>query len=532
MHGTRIWMIGVALAGAIAAGVATAADWPQWGGTGCRNFVSPEKNLPTTFNPEKGRTAAGGNVKWVRKLGYAAYGNPTVADGRVYAGTDDATLTGDKRLKRTRGGMVHCFDEATGKRLWRLVIPSRKGLPKRMHYGLQKLGTCSSPTVDGNRVYVVTGAAEVLCLDVRGLANGNDGPYKDESQYIAGQGKPPIKLAPDDADILWRFDLIEQAGVMPHDVASCSVLICGDYLYTSTSNGVDGPHKKVVAPGAPAFVVLDKHTGRYVARETEGISRRLWHAQWCSPSLGPVGGKTQIFLGGGDGILYAFEALTGKPAAPAGADKPAALKTVWRYDCNPPNYRYRNGKEIPYYEGDKRKSWSTNKNDGKYVGPSQIIGTPVFYRNRVYVAIGQDPMHGRGKGLLHCVDATKTGDVTRSGRIWTYDGLDRSMATVSIANGLLYISDIAGRLHCLDAETGKVHWVHETHTETWGGALLADGKAYLATKKNLCVFAQGTEARLLGKVRLGTSIYSTPVAANGVLYVASQRELWAVRGGP
>ena len=434
MHGTRTWIIGLMLAG-VAATAATAADWPQWGRTGGRNMVSPEKNLPATFTPDKAQAGKSGNVKWVQRLGHSAYGNPTVADGRVYVGTDDSTLTGNK----------------------------------------------------------------------------------------------PVKPAPDDADILWRFDLMDRPGVIPHDVASCSVLLAGNYLYTSTSNGVDGPHKKVVAPKAPAFVVLDKRTGRYVAREAEGISQRLWHAQWCSPSLGRVGGKTLIFLGGGDGILYAFEALTAAPAEP---EKPAELKTVWRYDCNPPNYRYRDGKEIPYYEGDKRKGWSTNKNDGKWLGPSQIIGTPVFHKNRVYVAIGQDPMHGRGRGLLHCVDATKTGDVTKSARVWTYDGLDRSMATVSIAEGLLYVSDVAGAVHCLDAETGKCHWVHRTNTETWGGALLADGKAYVGTKRHLVVFAQGTEAKVLGKVRLGSPIYSTPIAANGVLYVASQRELWAVHAKP
>jgi len=257
----RNWMIVPGLLIAMAAGVAMGDDWPQWGRTHCRNLVSPEKNLPVTFDPAKGRSRSGGNVKWVRKTGNATYGNPTVADGRVYVGTDDATLSDDKRLKRTRGGLVQCFEEATGKPLWKLVIPKRTGLPKNIHYGHQHLGTCSSPTVEGDSVYVVTGAAEVLCLDARGQANGNGGAYRDESQYIAGRGKPTIELAPTDGDILWRFDLIDQAGSRPHDVASCSVVIHGDYLYTSTSNGVDGPHKKVVAPEAAAMIALDKHTG-------------------------------------------------------------------------------------------------------------------------------------------------------------------------------------------------------------------------------------------------------------------------------
>ena len=67
---------------------------------------------------------------------------------------------------------------------------------------------------------------------------------------------------------------------MPHDAASCSVLIQGDFLYTSTSNGVGGmqgetffsKHAYVVRPEAPAIIVLDKHTGQLVARERAGIS--------------------------------------------------------------------------------------------------------------------------------------------------------------------------------------------------------------------------------------------------------------------
>ena len=114
-----------------------------------------------------------------------------------------------------------------------------------------------------------------------------------------------------------------------------------------------------------------------------------------------------------------------------------------------------------YYAGDARRSTALNKNDGTFVGMSEIIATPVFYKNRVYVAIGRDAAMGRGRGALHCIDATQTGDISATGRIWTYQGLDRSLSTVSIADGLLYVADVAGRLHCVDAETGHCYWIHE-----------------------------------------------------------------------
>jgi len=510
-----------------------AGDWPQWGRTGQRNMVSFERGFPADFVPGRKKPNAGGidmattkNVLWAVRLGTQTYGNPTVAGKRLFVGTDDEPLSRSKRLKRTRGGMVQCFDARTGELLWRFVVPRRKDLPEGAHFTHQWLGICSSPTVEGDRLYVVTSAAEVVCLDVHGLADGNDGPFTNEAQYAAPCSRRHFELGPKDADIIWIFDLIDQAGVCPHDAASNSILIHGDFLYLGTSNGVDEPHAKVVHPDAPALVVLEKHTGKLVAVDGEGISARLYHAQWSSPSKGTVNGRTLIFFGGGDGVCYAFPALEAMPA-----HTPIRLRAVWRYDCNPPSYKYRNGKLIPYYDGDKRKKRG-NKNDGKYIGPSQIIATPVFYKSRVYAAIGQDPAHGRGKGLLHCIDATGKGDITQSGCVWRYDGLDRSISTVAVAGGLLYIPDIAGRLHCLDAESGKVHWVYETRAETWGSPLVADGKVYLGTKKHFWVFQAGTKPRVLAKIRLGSPVFSTAITANGVLYVASQTYLWAVAKSP
>ncbi len=508
--------------------ISRAGDWPQWGGHAERNMVSDETGLPESFSRGT-RERAGGidpesakNVKWVVKLGSATYGNPTIANGRVYVGTDDMNLAGDERLKRTRGGLVQCFDEATGKLLWRLAVPQRTKVPRGLLYGHQHLGVCSSPTVEGDRVYVVTCACEVLCLDAGGLEDGNDGPFMDEGQYLAGSDAPAVKLDPADADIIWRCDLIDDLGIRPHDTASCSVLIHGSLAYLSTSNGVDPAHDKVLAPKAPAFAALDKNTGRLAAYEDVGLSSRLYHCQWCSPALGRVGDATQVIVGGGDGVCYAFEAVEGLPK------EPVPLKKLWSYDCNPPEYKYRDGKPIPYYAGDKRKKDSPNKNDGTYIGPSQLIGTPVCHEGRVFIALGQDPAHGRGKGMLHCIDATKRGDITTSGKIWSYDGLDRTIATAAVAGGLVYIVDIAGRLHCLDAGTGTCQWVHETKAETWGGPLVADGKLYFDSQKMFYVMAAGREPKLLSEIKLGNPMYTTPVVANGVLYVASQHYMWAV----
>ncbi|MCU0917399.1 MAG: PQQ-binding-like beta-propeller repeat protein, partial [Planctomycetes bacterium] len=466
------------------------------------------------------------NVRWAIKLGAYAYGNPTAARGRVLVGTDIKSLAGDLRFTHRKGGLVKCLDEATGRLVWQLVTPERTALPPEMHFSQQHLGTCSSALVDGDRVFVMTSAGEVLCLDLHGRANGNQGPFQNEGQYLAGAGHPRVELTATDADILWCYDVVTELGVFIHDAASCSVLIHGDLVYVTTSNGVDKGHEKVLAPEAPVLIALDKHTGRLAARENEGISARLFHAQWSSPSLGVVNGRPLVFLGGGDGVCYALEALA-KPGAGV-----ANLKQVWSYDGNPPGYRFRDGTPIRYVLGDKRRKDSPNKNDGAYLGPSDIIATPVFHQGRIYVGIGQDPAHGRGRGLFHCIDATQIGDITRTGCVWSFAGLERTMATAAVAEGLVYVTDIGGTLYCLDADTGRCVWTYETGAETWGGPLLADGRVYFGNKKGLHILRTGREAVLLGKVSLGAPAYSTPIAANGVLYVTSQSYLWAVQTRP
>src|SRR6187455_446940 len=77
--------------------IAGGADWPQWGGSDPgRNMYSSEKGLPEKFDPGKFKKgtedvdmATTKNVKWVGKLGSQSYGNATVANGKVFVGTNN-----------------------------------------------------------------------------------------------------------------------------------------------------------------------------------------------------------------------------------------------------------------------------------------------------------------------------------------------------------------------------------------------------------------------------------------------------------
>jgi outer membrane protein assembly factor BamB len=511
-------------------------DWPQWGGNDPgRNMYSPAKGLPDTFNPGKVKSGSEEidlsttkGVRWAVKLGSQSYGNPVVAGGKVYVGTNNESPR-DKRHVGDRS-CLYCFDEKTGDFLWQLVVPKLKSGKVN---DWENLGLLAAPYVSGNRVYIVTSRCEVLCLDTEGMANGNDGPYVDEAKYVVlDTGKPPIEPGKTDADIIWRYDMIDELGVFPHNASNSSVLLVDGILYVCTSNGQDWTHVNVPSPNSPSFIALDAKTGKLLAEDNAGIGPRIFHGQWTSPSTGVVNGHRLVFFGGGDGICYALDAKPQKgdgspivPILPGPESKreeeadTSYLKKVWWADLNPPEYKAKDGKPIKYPAAE---------------GVSEVNATPVFYKNRVYVPTGQDPEHGEGVGHLVCLDATKTGDITKTGVLWDYKGIKRSISTCSIdpATGLLFIGDFSGFVHCLDAETGKVYWVYDMKAHMWGSTLVADGKVYVGDEDgDFVVLAADKTKKVLSETNLGAPVYSTPIVANGVMYLGSQTHLFAI-GAP
>ena len=80
---------------------------------------------------------------------------------------------------------------------------------------------------------------------------------------------------------------------------------------------------------------------------------------------------------------------------------------------------------------------------------------PVFDNNRIYVAGGGDIWWGKNEAWLKCIDATRTGDITTNGLVWSYTLQRHVMSTPAIYRGLAFIGDVGHTFHCLDAETGR-----------------------------------------------------------------------------
>jgi outer membrane protein assembly factor BamB len=473
-RGTTLWLTLVLLAAIgqsprIAASDPGTGDWPMWGGKPDRNMVSNMKGLPTEWDVKTKK-----NVKWVAQLGSQSYGNPVVADGMVFVGTNNEALR-DPKQPGDRGVLM-AFRESDGEFMWQHTHPKLES-GRANDWPFQ--GVASSPLVEGEHIYYVSNRGVVFCLDTKGFRDGeNDGPFKDEK--LTGQTDP---------DIIWSFDMIEEVGSYPHNMSNSSPVSWGDLIFLSTSNGQDESHVHIPSPKAPAIIAVNKITGKLVW-EDNSVGDKILHGQWSTPTVGSIGGVDQVISGQGDGWIRGYEATTGKK--------------LWEFDTNP-----------------KDSVWPKTRNE--------VISTPVIYQNRVYIGNGQDPEHGEGVGHFYAIDATKRGDITESGRIFHFDKIRRSVSTPSIADGLIYIPDFSGFFHCLDAQTGQEYWVHDLTAAIWGSALVADGKIYLGTEDgDVVVMQTGKEKKVLGTFSMGTAVYGTAVPAHNTLFVMNRNQLYAL----
>ena len=444
-------------------------DWPMWGGTADRNMVSNMTGLPTEWDVK-----AGTNIKWVADLGSQSYGNPVVSDGMVFVGTNNE-LVRDPKQPGDRGVLM-AFRESDGEFLWQ---QTHRKLESGRANDWPFQGIASSPLVEDGRLYYVSNRGVVLCVDVQGFRdNENDGPFTDEeltSQF--------------DADVIWSFDMMEEVGSYPHNLSNSSPVVWGDLIYVSTSNGQDESHVNIPSPRAPAIIAINKFTGELVW-EDNSVEDRILHGQWSTPTVGMIDGVPQVVSAQGDGWVRGYEAETGNK--------------FWEFDSNPED-----------------SVWPRTRNE--------LIATPVIFEDRVYIANGQDPEHGEGVGHLYAIDATLRGDITQTGAIWHFEKIRRSISTVAIADGLLYIADFSGYFHCLDAATGELYWTHDVFAAVWASPLVADGKVYLGDEDgDVVIMAHSKEPQLLAEMNMGSAVYATVVPAHGTLFLNNRSQLFAI----
>jgi outer membrane protein assembly factor BamB len=299
------------------------------------------------------------------------------------------------------------------------------------------------------------------------------------------------------ADIVWQLDM-PALGVFPHESCNSEVLPVGDLLMVGTSNGQNEGHTLVPSPRAPNLIAVDKHTGQVVWRAV-GPGAQVLHGDWSSPVSVNINGHTQVLFGGGDGWLRAYDALSGRE--------------VWRFDGNPKDARWLPRPGV--------------------LSRSSIIASPVFADGRIFVAMGQDPTHGNGPSLIHAISPNGRGDVTSSGLLWTARDVGRVVGTPIVKDGLLYVGDLGGTIHCLDAATGAEVWKHETNAAIWGSFLLAGDRLYVGNEEGLMtVLRAGQRKELLAQIEMNAPLYSRPALVGDTLYLTTGNRLYLIAAKP
>jgi outer membrane protein assembly factor BamB len=252
---TLCWL----LAGVLAATAAvTADDWPEFRGAG-RHGIWKETGIVDTL------PAGALKVVWRAPVN-TGYSGPAVAGGRVFL-TDFIRAAGSRGTERVLG-----FDEATGKLLWKQEWDVNYG-----GMGFEN-GPHATPTVDGDRVYVVGANGMLMALNTRS------------------------------GEIIWKKDYVK-------DYAAELGL-----FGMSSAPVVDGNRLIAFVGGAPdaKVVAFDKVTGK-----------EIWRAMTMTS---PIGNSTPLIIeAGGTRQLIVWDTIG------VTALNPATGATLWAQPAAVPN---------------------------------------------------------------------------------------------------------------------------------------------------------------------------------------------------
>ncbi|NOT62330.1 MAG: PQQ-like beta-propeller repeat protein [Acidobacteria bacterium] len=230
-----------ALAYSISHTTAAEADWPQWRGP-LRNGLSPDTGLLKQW-PANGPATA-----WkISGLG-EGYGS--------------VSMRGDRLLVQGTSGtasVVFCLNRADGKTIWQAAL-GPKGAQDRGN------GPRGTPTIDGDKVYVLTENGDLAALRFR------------------------------DGGVVWRKNILKEfGGSNPHWLISESPLIDGNRLIVSPGGG-----------GA-SLVALDKNTGNVLWKSSE-----LSDGPAYSSSIAATVGGVPMYLNFTDSAAVGVRATDGK----------------------------------------------------------------------------------------------------------------------------------------------------------------------------------------------------------------------------
>jgi len=235
---------------------------------------------------------------------------------------------------------------------------------------------------------------------------------------------------------------------------------------------------------------FDKRTGDILWVSTPGGQPYDLNTQ-TTPVVAVVNGQRLLIEGNTDGWVYAIKARTGEK--------------VWAFQLT----------------------------------KSGINTTVAVNGTTVYAAHSEENVDSGVMGRVVAIDATGTGDVTKTHELWRADELGSGFPSPLYHDGRLYVIDNSANLFALDAKTGKEQWRHKLGTVGKASPVWADGKLYIPETNGrfhiLKPGATGVEVLDVDEVSVveaGASryaeLYGSPAVAYGRVYFTSESGLYAL----
>ena len=289
-----------------------------------------------------------------------------------------------------------------------------------------------------------------------------------------------LKCYDADGKIVWEKSLFEEYGkISGYGGRTQTPIIDEDRLIVSFL-ATNWGESKGPAP-KHYYYAFDKKTGDLQWVSAPGGSPQ--DTNYSAPVVAVVKGQRMLIGGNADGGVYAMQARTGKP--------------IWGFQMS-------------------KRGLNT---------------TPVVVGDKVFISHGEDNIDNREFGRVQCIDATGTGDVTKTHSVWRKDGVKAGYTALLSHDGMLFVVADIGNMLCYDCKSGDLLWEHDLGTVGKGSPIWADGKIY-ATEVNghmhiLKPSREGCDT--LSKVKIKSAngsgddeIYSSPALANGRVYLVTR----------
>jgi len=241
-----------------------------------------------------------------------------------------------------------------------------------------------------------------------------------------------------------------------------------------------------------------------------------------------------------EAMLIALDAATGKQAW-------KVIRKSDAYDENKHAYTspflYRDGKRkmlithgadytIAYRIADGSEIWRCgglnpqNDPSKRYHRTLRFVASPTAIPGLIVIPTAKN-------GPVVAIRPDGTGDITGNDKlhVWTRPNNPPDVPCPLIHDGLVYLCRENGNLICMNAKTGEEYYQKPTHRQRHRASpLYADGKIYTAARDGMVSVTQaGRTFKLLAQIPMGESISSSPIVANGTLYLRSYEALWAIR---